>query len=96
MRWPSHCKPLLWADPPTKNQRNVRQLLSEAEPRRLERARKLEVAWDERLAHQVNDLPPFREVFGEVHARVQKWEEAILSPSRPASLSGPSQAERSR
>lgn len=43
---------------------------------RIARARKLEAAWDERLAHQVNDLPPFREVFGEVHARPQKWEEA--------------------
>jgi predicted nucleotidyltransferase component of viral defense system len=43
---------------------------------RIERARKLEAAWEERLAHQVNDLPPFGEVFGEVHAEVQAWEEA--------------------
>ena len=42
---------------------------------RVERARKLEAAWEERLAHQVNDLPPFKEVFGAVHARVQAWEE---------------------
>jgi predicted nucleotidyltransferase component of viral defense system len=42
---------------------------------RIDRARKLDVAWDERLAHQVNDLPPFREVFGQVYARVQTWEE---------------------
>jgi len=43
---------------------------------RIERARKLKAAWDERLAHQVNDLPPFREVFDQVHARVLAWEEA--------------------
>jgi predicted nucleotidyltransferase component of viral defense system len=43
---------------------------------RIERARKLEAAWEDRLAHQVNALPPFRNVFGEVHARVQAWEEA--------------------
>lgn len=42
---------------------------------RIERARKLEAAWEQRLAHQVNDLPPFPEVFGEVHSRVQAWEE---------------------
>jgi len=41
---------------------------------RIERARKLEVAWGERLAHQVNDLPPFQEVFSEVYAEVQAWE----------------------
>jgi len=43
---------------------------------RIQQARKVEAAWEERLAHQVRDLPPFREVFGEVHARVQAWEEA--------------------
>lgn len=43
---------------------------------RIERARKVEAAWEERLAHQVNDLPPFGEVFGEVHATVLAWEEA--------------------
>lgn len=43
---------------------------------RVQQARKLEAAWDERLAHQVNELPPFQDVFGEVHARVQAWEEA--------------------
>jgi hypothetical protein len=43
---------------------------------RIERARKLEAAWDERLAHQINDLPPFRDVFGEVYARVRAWDEA--------------------
>lgn len=42
---------------------------------RVERARKLEAAWEERLAHQVEDLPPFREVFGQAHAKVQAWEE---------------------
>jgi predicted nucleotidyltransferase component of viral defense system len=42
---------------------------------RIERARKLEAAWEERLAHQVKDLPPFRDVYGEVHARVRAWEE---------------------
>jgi predicted nucleotidyltransferase component of viral defense system len=44
---------------------------------RVERAWKLEAAWEERLAHQVNDLPPFPEVFGEVHARVRAWEEGV-------------------
>lgn len=43
---------------------------------RVERAKKLEAAWEERFAHQVNDLPPFQQVFGEVYARVQAWEEA--------------------
>jgi len=48
-----------------------------AKPRlwRIERARKLEAAWEERLGHQVGDLLPFRDVFGEIHARVQAWEE---------------------
>jgi hypothetical protein len=41
---------------------------------RIDRARKLEVAWDERLAHQLGDLPPFRGIFGEVYAKVQAWE----------------------
>jgi hypothetical protein len=31
---------------------------------RVERARKLEAAWEERLTHQVNNLPPFSEVSG--------------------------------
>ena len=42
---------------------------------RVGRARKLDAAWEERLAHQFNDLPPFKEVFGAVYARVQAWEE---------------------
>jgi predicted nucleotidyltransferase component of viral defense system len=43
---------------------------------RIERAQKLEAAWEARLAHQVSDLPPFRDVFDEVYASVQAWEEA--------------------
>jgi hypothetical protein len=43
---------------------------------RIERAGRLEAAWDERLAHQIDDLPPFRAVFGEVYAKVQEWEES--------------------
>jgi predicted nucleotidyltransferase component of viral defense system len=43
---------------------------------RIDRARRLEGAWEERLAHQVNDLPSFRQVFDEVRASVQAWEEA--------------------
>jgi predicted nucleotidyltransferase component of viral defense system len=42
---------------------------------RLERARKLEAAWEERLAHQVDGLPPFADVFGAVQAKAQAWEE---------------------
>ena len=43
---------------------------------RIQQARKLEAARQERLAHQVYDLPPFKEVIGEVHERVRTWEEA--------------------
>lgn len=42
---------------------------------RIQQARKLEAGWEERLAHQVHDLPPFRDVYDEVYARVQAWEE---------------------
>jgi predicted nucleotidyltransferase component of viral defense system len=41
---------------------------------RIDRARRLEAAWEERLDHQVADLPPFREAFDEIHARIQAWE----------------------
>jgi predicted nucleotidyltransferase component of viral defense system len=41
---------------------------------RIQQARRLEAGWEERLAHQVLDLPPFRDVYEEVHARVQTWE----------------------
>ncbi|MCI0634921.1 MAG: hypothetical protein L0206_13540 [Actinobacteria bacterium] len=50
---------------------------------RIERARKLEAAWEERLAHQVNDLPPFRDVYGQVRARVRAWEEVGWGVRRP-------------
>ncbi len=42
---------------------------------RVQQARKLQAAWEERLAHQVNELPSFQDAFGEVYARVQAWEE---------------------
>ncbi len=42
---------------------------------RVQQARRLQAAWEERLAHQVNELPPFQDAFGEVYARVQAWEE---------------------
>jgi len=41
----------------------------------VQQARRLQAAWEERLAHQVNELPPFQDAFGEVYARVQAWEE---------------------
>jgi hypothetical protein len=42
---------------------------------RIDRARRLEAAWEERLDHQVAELPPFQEAFDEIYARVQAWEE---------------------
>ncbi len=42
---------------------------------RVERARKLEKAWDERLGHQVRELPRFEAVFTAVLAKVREWEE---------------------
>jgi len=41
----------------------------------VERARKLEKTWDERLGNQVRDLPRFDEVFTAVLAKVREWEE---------------------
>lgn len=40
---------------------------------RVEGARKLEAAWEERLANQVNDLPLFTDVFNELHSKVRAW-----------------------
>ncbi len=42
---------------------------------RAERARKLEKTWDERLGHQVRDLPRFDEVLTAVLGKVREWEE---------------------
>ena len=42
---------------------------------RVERARKLEKTWDDRLGHQVRDLPRFKEVFAAVLGKVREWEE---------------------
>ncbi len=42
---------------------------------RIQQARKVETGWQERLAHQVHDLPPFQAVYGEVHTRIRTWEE---------------------
>jgi predicted nucleotidyltransferase component of viral defense system len=42
---------------------------------RVERARKLEKTWDERLGHQVRDLPGFDEVYTAVLTKVREWEE---------------------
>jgi predicted nucleotidyltransferase component of viral defense system len=42
---------------------------------RVEKARRLEKSWDERLGHQVRDLPRFEEVITAVLAKVREWEE---------------------
>jgi uncharacterized protein len=42
---------------------------------RIDRARKLEAVWEQRLAHQVSDLPPFGDVFRELCTKIQAWEE---------------------
>jgi predicted nucleotidyltransferase component of viral defense system len=42
---------------------------------RIKQAKKLHAPWEERLAHQVADLPPFKEVFSEVYATARAWEE---------------------
>ncbi len=42
---------------------------------RVERARRVEAAWEERLTHQVRELPPFSDVFNALHSKVQAWAE---------------------
>ena len=49
---------------------------------RVERARRVERAWEERLAHQVKELPPFSDVFGALHSKVQAWSDRDPADAR--------------
>jgi hypothetical protein len=46
-------------------------------PAQLDRAERMAVLWDQRLAHQLRDLPTFARVIADLRATMAQWESRV-------------------